>query len=79
MPYGEFSIEEVKARFQLQIAEAEEYFAGIPPVTVSDFLSATLSENIPLKGGHDEGGGALHVRRKLSSSKRAIVDLWEEH
>ncbi len=48
MPYGEFSIEEVKARFQLRIAEAEEYFAGIPPVEVSDFLARMLAENIPL-------------------------------
>jgi hypothetical protein len=48
VPYGEFSIEEVKTRFQLRIAEAEEYFAGIPPVQVSDFLSQTLAENIPL-------------------------------
>lgn len=48
MPYGEFSIEEVKARFQLRIAEAEEYFANVPPVQVSDLLTAELAENIPL-------------------------------
>jgi hypothetical protein len=48
VPYGEFSIEEVKARFQLQIAEAEEYFANIPPVQVSELLTRTLAENIPL-------------------------------
>ena len=48
MPYGEFSIDEVKARFQLRIAEAEEYFADIPPITVSDFLTQMLTENIPL-------------------------------
>jgi hypothetical protein len=48
VPYGEFSIDEIKARFQLRIAEAEEYFAHIPPVAVSDFLTQTLSENIPL-------------------------------
>lgn len=48
VPYGEFSIEEVKARFQLRIAEEEEYFATIPPVQVSDLLTRTLAENIPL-------------------------------
>lgn len=48
MPYGEFSIEEVKARFQLQIAETEEYFAHIPAVPVSSLLTSTLAENIPL-------------------------------
>jgi hypothetical protein len=48
VPYGEFSIEDVKASFQLQIAEAEEYFASIPPVQVSDFLTRTLAESIPL-------------------------------
>jgi hypothetical protein len=46
--YGEFTIDEVKAQFQLQIAEAEEYFGGIPPVQVSDFLTSMLAENIPL-------------------------------
>jgi hypothetical protein len=48
MPYGEFSIEEVKARFHLRIAETEEYFAEIAPVPVSDFLTGMLAENIPL-------------------------------
>ena len=48
MPYGEFSIEEVKARFQLRIAETKEYFAEIAPVAVSDFLTGMLAENIPL-------------------------------
>lgn len=48
MPYGEFSIEEVKARFQLRIAETAEYFADIPSVAVSDFLTQMLAENIPL-------------------------------
>ena len=48
MPYGEFSIEEVKARFQLRIAESAEYFADVPPVQVSDFLVKTLAENLPL-------------------------------
>jgi hypothetical protein len=48
VPYGEFSIEEVKARFQLRIGEAEEYFAEIPPIPISDFLTQTLSENVPL-------------------------------
>jgi hypothetical protein len=48
VPYGEFSIDEVKARFQLRIAEAEEYFAAIPAVPVSDFLTRMLAENLPL-------------------------------
>jgi hypothetical protein len=46
--YGEFSIEEVKERFQLQIAETEEFFAAISPVEISDFLTRMLAENIPL-------------------------------
>ncbi len=48
MSYGEFSIEEVKERFQLQIAETEEFFAAISPVEISDFLTRMLAENIPL-------------------------------
>lgn len=48
MSYSDFSIDEVKTRFQLRIAEAQEYFADIPPVSVSDFLIQMLAENIPL-------------------------------
>jgi hypothetical protein len=48
VPYSEFSIDEVKARFKLRIAEAEEYFASIPATQVSDFLVRMLAENIPL-------------------------------
>jgi hypothetical protein len=46
--YGEFTIAEVKAQFQLQIAETEEYFAHFPPVAVSELLTNLLAENIPL-------------------------------
>ena len=48
MAYSEFSIEEVKARFQLQIDEGQEVFAGIPAVPVSALLTETLAENLPL-------------------------------
>ena len=48
MPYGEFTIEEVKARFQLRIAEAEEFFAHIPALPVSDLLTTMLAETVPL-------------------------------
>ncbi|MBI1915959.1 MAG: hypothetical protein HYS12_14675, partial [Planctomycetes bacterium] len=48
MPYSAFSIDEVKARFKLRIAEAEEYFASIPAIQLSDLLVRTLAENIPL-------------------------------
>jgi hypothetical protein len=46
--YNSFSIDDIKERFRLRIAEAEEYFAEIPAVEVSDFLRRTLAENIPL-------------------------------
>jgi hypothetical protein len=45
VPYSEL---EVKGRFQLRIAEAEEYFADVPAVKPSDFLNQMLAENIPL-------------------------------
>jgi hypothetical protein len=48
VPYSEFSIDEVKSRFKLRIAETEEYFANVPPIQVSDFLIRMLAENIPL-------------------------------
>jgi hypothetical protein len=48
MSYHEFTIEEVKSRFRLRIAEIVDYYAKIPPAAVSDFLSTMLAENIPL-------------------------------
>jgi len=48
MAYHDFTIEEVKARFQLRIAETKEYFADIPAVAISAFLTQMLAENIPL-------------------------------
>lgn len=48
VPYSEFSIEEVKSRFKLRIAETEEYFGDIPPHDVSTFLVGMLAENVPL-------------------------------
>jgi hypothetical protein len=48
VPYSEFSIDEIKTRFQIRIAEAAEYFGDILAVPVSDFLTQMLAENIPL-------------------------------
>jgi hypothetical protein len=46
--YSEFSIDEVKARFQLRIDEGQEVFAAIPAISVSALLTDTLAENLPL-------------------------------
>src|ERR1022692_2484031 len=46
--YSEFTIEEVKARFQLRIDEQHEVFAGVLAVPVSALLTETLGENLPL-------------------------------
>jgi hypothetical protein len=48
MPYSEFTIDDIKSKFQLRISETEEVFASVPPVAVSDFLTRMLAENIPL-------------------------------
>lgn len=48
MAYSEFTIDEIKSRFELRIAETDERFAAVPPATVSAFLTQTLTENIPL-------------------------------
>jgi hypothetical protein len=48
MAYGEFSIEEVKSRFQLRIDESQEFFAAIPATNISALLTETLAENLPL-------------------------------
>ncbi len=48
MAYSEFSIDDVKLRFKLRVEEKVGHFAAVSPVSVSEFLTQMLDENIPL-------------------------------
>ncbi|MGH9844879.1 MAG: hypothetical protein ACREEM_39690 [Blastocatellia bacterium] len=48
MAYGDFSLPELIARFQLKIVEDQQVFAEVGQVSVPPFLNDTLRENIPL-------------------------------
>lgn len=48
MSYSEFSLPEVKKRFQLTSEEASDLFAAVEEAPVSPLLSELLAENIPL-------------------------------
>jgi hypothetical protein len=46
--YSDFTIDEVKLRFSLQLQEDRDLYATIPPVEISPLLRETLAENVPL-------------------------------
>lgn len=48
MAYNEFSLDLLKQRFGLQINEGIDIFSGVPAVPVSDLLSETIREGVPL-------------------------------
>jgi hypothetical protein len=46
--YKDFTIKEVKRRFQLRIEENRDLFSGIPAVEIGPLLRETLAETVPL-------------------------------
>jgi hypothetical protein len=46
--YSDFSIDDVKARFNLRLEEGQDLFAAVPAVEISPLLRDTLAENVPL-------------------------------
>ncbi len=48
MSYSEFTLSQIEQNFQLMIRERIKLFSDIVSVEISDLLSATLAENIPL-------------------------------
>jgi hypothetical protein len=66
MSYGDFSLRHLLARFALSINEQARLFATIPAVAASDYLSATLMENIPL---------ALAIHTEKARSEMIIAPI----
>jgi hypothetical protein len=48
MSYRDFTITEVKRRFQLRVEEDRDLFSSIPAVEISQLLREILAENVPL-------------------------------
>ncbi len=48
MSYSDFSLEDIKERFNLQFNEKEDLYGSIPPVEISALLRETLAESVPL-------------------------------
>ena len=48
MAYSNFTLETVRKAFQLEADEAADLSSGIEPVETSEYLTTTLSRNVPL-------------------------------
>lgn len=48
MSYSDFSVEDVKTRFNLRLEEGQDLFAAVPAVEISPLLREILAENVPL-------------------------------
>ncbi len=48
MSYSDFTIEEIKSRFNLRLDEGRDLFSQVAAVKVSDLLRQTLAEGVPL-------------------------------
>ncbi len=48
MAYSDFTLSEIKEKFQIDVEEETDIFSNIGEVKISGFLSETLKENIPL-------------------------------
>ena len=48
MSYSDFTIREIKRRFQLRIEEDRDLFSSVPAVEISPLLREILAENVPL-------------------------------
>jgi hypothetical protein len=46
--YSDFTIEEIKRRFNLKLEENRDLYSSIPPVEISPLAQQTLAENVPL-------------------------------
>ncbi len=48
MSYSEFTLNEIKKKFQLKVQEDERLFANVAPISPSSLLREFLNYNIPL-------------------------------
>ena len=69
MAYGDFTFREAVKRFELTVIEQENLFAPVAERVVSEFLRATLAENVPL---------ALAIQTEKARSELIIAPILVE-
>ncbi|MEL7245416.1 MAG: hypothetical protein AAFY21_10975 [Cyanobacteria bacterium J06641_2] len=69
MPYSQFTIEEIKTKFDITIAEKFGIFADISEIEYSDFLKQSLQEYLPL---------ALAINTEKARSELIIMPILVE-
>ncbi len=66
MAYSDFTLSEIKEKFQLTLEEYADIFCDVGEADISDFLSETLRENIPL---------ALAIHTEKARSEMIVVPV----
>ena len=69
MPYSQFTIEEIKTKFDITISERFGIFADIQEIEYSDFLKQSLQEYLPL---------ALAINTEKARSELIIMPILVE-
>jgi hypothetical protein len=69
MSYNEFTIKEVKNFFQLETVEKLGIFSELEEITISEYLTVTLEENVPL---------AVSINTQKAYSELIIVNILVE-
>ncbi|MEI8305795.1 MAG: hypothetical protein WCF99_01900 [Chloroflexales bacterium] len=69
MSYSDFTFREAVNRFELTVIEQEDLFAPVVELVVSEFLRATLAENVPL---------ALAIQTEKARSELIIAPILVE-
>lgn len=69
MSYNDFTIKEVKNFFQLETVEKLGIFSSVEEITISEYLTVTLEENVPL---------AISINTQKAYSELIIINMLVE-
>lgn len=69
MPYSQFSVEQIKTNFGINLTRTVDLFADIPEIEASSFLQETLQFNLPL---------ALEINSEKARSELIVTPILVE-
>ena len=69
MPYSQFSVEQIKTNFGINLTRTVDLFADIPEIEASSFLQETLQFNLPL---------ALEINSEKARSELIVAPILVE-
>jgi len=69
MPYSQFSVEQIKTNFGINLTRTVDLFADIPEIEPSSFLQETLQFNLPL---------ALEINSEKARSELIVTPILVE-